>query len=51
MTPGSMDFRGPMGFRKASASEAHVLQRGLIEMTLRNQHVEPEELFFVLEIN
>ena len=32
MTPGPMDFRGPMGFRK-----------GPIKMTLRNQHVKPKD--------
>ena len=40
MTPGPMDFRGPMVFRKA------VSFRGPIEMTLRNQHVKPEDLCF-----
>ena len=34
---------GPMGFRKA------VGFRGPIEMTLRNQHVRPEDLFFSTE--
>ena len=41
MTLGPMDFRGPMGFRKA------VGFNGPIEMTLRNQHVKPEGLFFL----
>ena len=40
MTPKPIDFRGPMGFRKA------VSFSGLIEMTLRNQHGKPEDLFF-----
>ena len=33
MTPGPMDLRG--------------LMMGPIEMTLRNQHVKPEDLFFL----
>ena len=40
MTAGPMDFRKAVGFR------------GPIEMTLRNQHVRPEDnfFFFFLEI-
>ena len=37
MTPEPMDFGRPMGFMKAV---------GFSEMTLRNQHVKPEDLFF-----
>ena len=40
MTPGPMDFRGPI---RPLASGA---RQGPIETTLRNQHVRPEELFF-----
>ena len=36
MTPGLMNFRGPMGFR------------GPIEMTLRNQCGRPKTFFFSL---
>ena len=40
MTPGPLDFRGPIGFRGPMSS------RGAIEMTLRNEHVKPEDLLF-----
>ena len=48
MTPGPKNFRGPMGFREPLASggpeEAHGLERGPIELKLKNQHVK---LFFL----
>ena len=37
---------GPMGLQESCwLQRTHELERGLIEMTLRNQHVKPEDLF------
>ena len=48
MTPGPMDFRGPMGFREAhhGASWLQGAHKRAHEMTMRNQDVEDGRHFF-----
>ena len=41
---------GPHGLQEGRRPQrAHELERGPIEMTLRNQRVKPKDLFFFLE--
>ena len=47
MTPWPMGFRGPMGFVGfREPSRGPMCWKGPIEMTLRHQHLQPEDLFF-----